>query len=445
MASIAGNGERQLNFDFVHQHSIPGVWNKIKLSTFPENFVVLGFVPSDSRQERLFVQGIGGPKGLGDALRMFQSNEVQFCCFRVTVMISNATRADGDDVTHAGTSPRFVLMRWIGINCTPKQRQALENDLASVRDYFHGVDVIVPVTDLPENEDGDEKPEITEKRRRMRLEKMTEEALYASEPELRDSAIDFTNRFDVHDCTHYDDDQDAAAAAAEFDMGCANTTPASDLPSAVAAASAAKGSDGDQMESLLSDSEIADGLSDPGVMAVLQGLTTGNFDATSMAQAMKNPYVERILTKVYNALQEKEEKPVSQSDREVRIETRSCDFLKNDEREGGAKEGEEESAAAKDHLELVLSRLQLTHAIDSLKAEASRKEAQKASQDRLQERLANRKARKGGASGYRTRDPEQIPAAPEKGGAASASRTAGPPHAHDDEEVGPSLNTPRRC
>ena len=407
MAAVLEEGEHSINLDLVHQHSIPSVWNKVKLDTFPENFVVLGYVPGDSRREMLFVQGIGGPVGLSDGLRMFQIDEVQYCGFRVTVTFPSsegaASSAD-EDTGVAQATPRFVLLRWIGRRCSEVQRENLESDFRFMQSYFKGVHAVVHAADVVENENYDEDPMLTEQRRRITLERMAVEALCAAEPRLRTARIDFSNRGDVEECTHYDDFGESSDAKQQ-------QVPAPDFATAVSAAGAAKeeaersAGNGETVQTIsedlramLSDPEIAEGLQDPTVMSVLQGLMTGNFDATSMTQAMQNPRVERVMTRLFQFVQDDESSApaaVGQVDggRELTSAPGNSEI--------GPKYAEDKSATkrsedvlSRNHLELMLSRLQLAHTIDSLKAEVARKEAQRESQDRLQVRLANRRARR---------------------------------------------------
>lgn len=412
---------RQLNLDLVHQHSIPSVWNRVKLDTFPENFVVLGFVPGDQFYRRLFVQGIGGSSGLAGALQMFQPDEVQYSGIRVSVLDAN---------NKGYVSPRFILLRWIGKSCNEKQRRHLDEDLQFLKKYFRDAHVFVEAKDIAETLDGEEDPIVIEQNRRLVLEQMVTTALFEVEPTIRDHILDFSNCGSVEECSHYVDPPNLA-----------NTDPASSelndpqigLTEAMAAAGAAKEGEfppengtkvahDDQvplgMEGMLSDAEISEGLQNPVVMSVLQGIMTGNFDSSSMIEAMRHPDVHRVLSKLYIkmkdecAYEKKDLQDISSasmynSSHGRKTSTSSCSSTTVPKQNACNEESSslDDDTIDKDkyhHAEIgnveefkvLMDRLQLSHEVQILKAESAHQEALQASQHRLQRRLAERKARK---------------------------------------------------
>ena len=172
------------------------------------------------------------------------------------------------------------------------------------------------------------------------------------------------------------------------------------------------------MEDMFSDADISEGLQNPVVMSVLQGIMTGNFDSSSMIEAMKHPDVRRVLSKLYmkmkdeRAYEKKDLQDISSasmynSSHGRKTSTSSCSFTTVPKQIACSKESSplDDDAMEKDkshhagignveEFKVLMDRLQLSHEVEILKAESAHQQALQASQHRLQRRLAERKARK---------------------------------------------------
>ena len=66
----------------VHRQMIPGIWNRIRMNTFPECWAVIDFAEGSRTVAELRAYGEGG---LHNVVRYLRADAVQFCGFRVAV------------------------------------------------------------------------------------------------------------------------------------------------------------------------------------------------------------------------------------------------------------------------------------------------------------------------------------------------------------------------
>jgi hypothetical protein len=73
------------DFSSVHRSMIPGIWNRVRFDTFPENYVVLSFnADEEGPVQRKVVIEKEGPGGLRQVVAALDNTKCQFCGFRLT-------------------------------------------------------------------------------------------------------------------------------------------------------------------------------------------------------------------------------------------------------------------------------------------------------------------------------------------------------------------------
>ena len=153
-----------LDLSLVHQRAIPGIWNQVKFSTFPANWLVIGHAPGLAGRSKMMLQG-EGPGGLRNAVALLRDDEVQYAGFRVSVSL----RADGDSDGrgdgnvgdgHGAPPPNdvFVMLSWCGRHTTAQQRERLPEENEFMMQYFHGKDIDIALEGFSADDD-DERDE----------------------------------------------------------------------------------------------------------------------------------------------------------------------------------------------------------------------------------------------------------------------------------------------
>lgn len=226
----------------IHRSMIPGVWNRVRMSTFPENWLVIGFEEGSSTMALLESYGQGG---LGNVIRHLQPDAVQFCGFRVSVAGAVALpepepepqtgvresfpETDWIVPGNQHVTGKYVFMCWVGEECTAEKRRQASAQLMFFRDFFHNSNVELVVAPPPGVAlNGHElhaliAAQLTEGLKAEKLKLSAADAglplprqkqQQPAEDEEDEIAIDFTNRDAPTVCTHYDW-ADAGDAAAE--------------------------------------------------------------------------------------------------------------------------------------------------------------------------------------------------------------------------------------
>lgn len=213
------------DLSLVHRAMIPGVWNRVRMGTFPENWVVLGFDPDlqeAARAERgshtqvmLEAYGHGG---LPNVIRHLRADALQFCGFRVSMAGSaeepepeeeagpvhgGLKMEEGDEWLlpggERGIVGKYVFMMWVGEEASAFTRKQAAAQLLFFRDYFHHADVelvVAPPPGVPL--DGKELQALIG----AQLAEGLASKGFASAPE--EVELDFSNRDAPKTCTHYD-------------------------------------------------------------------------------------------------------------------------------------------------------------------------------------------------------------------------------------------------
>jgi hypothetical protein len=156
----------------VHRAMIPGIWNRVRMSTFPENWAVIGFDTESTTRAVLESYGQGG---LQNVVRHLRPDAVQFCGFRVSVAgVGSAPGAAGPTPPgtgmaagsstggehfpetdwsqpgeHTGVIGQYVFMCWVGEDASDAQRKQASMQLLFFRDYFHSANVELVVAPPP--------------------------------------------------------------------------------------------------------------------------------------------------------------------------------------------------------------------------------------------------------------------------------------------------------
>ena len=225
------------DLSLVHRAMIPGIWNRVRMGTFPENWLVLGFDP-DSQAAIGATRGSTtqavlesyGQGGLQNVVRHLRSDAVQFCGFRVSVARTDepppepepplqppsegeasATRGGLDPATledewlipgGAGIVGKYVFLAWVGEEASEATRRQASAQLLFFRDYFHHADVelvVAPPPGVPL--DGKELHALIAAQL---VEGLRRTKGGGSASAADDLEIDFTNRDAPSVCTHYD-------------------------------------------------------------------------------------------------------------------------------------------------------------------------------------------------------------------------------------------------
>ena len=219
------------DLSLVHQAMIPGVWNRVRMGTFPENWCVLGFDP-DSQEKVGAERGSHtqvvleayGHGGLPNVIRHLRSDSLQYCGFRVSMAGAGGAPApepevvDGSGAVKGGLDPeglygdewftpgedrnivgKYVFLMWVGEDASEFTRKQAAAQLLFFRDYFHHADVEIVVAPPPGVPlDGKELQAL--------IAAQLVEGLalkgHATAPE--EVELDFTNRDAPTVCTHYD-------------------------------------------------------------------------------------------------------------------------------------------------------------------------------------------------------------------------------------------------
>jgi hypothetical protein len=218
------------DLSLVHRAMIPGVWNRVRMGTFPENWCVLGFDPDSQEQmgaqrgsHTQVVLEAYGHGGLPNIIRHLRADSLQFCGFRVSMtsrdgaptppepehsdgpvqggldpegLLKDQWFTPGQDRTIVG---KYVFVMWVGEEASEFTRKQAAAQLLFFRDYFHHADVelvVAPPPGVPL--DGKELQAL--------IAAQLVEGLalkgHATAPE--EVELDFTNRDAPKVCTHYD-------------------------------------------------------------------------------------------------------------------------------------------------------------------------------------------------------------------------------------------------
>ena len=217
------------DLSLVHRAMIPGVWNRVRMGTFPENWCVLGFDP-DSQEEMGAHRGSHtqvvleayGHGGLANVIRHLRADSLQFCGFRVSMTSEDSAPAQepehSDGPVQGGLDPegllgdqwftpgqdkaivgKYVFVMWVGEDATEFTRKQAAAQLLFFRDYFHHADVelvVAPPPGVPL--DGKELQALI-------AAQLTEGlAQKGHAADAQHVELDFTNRDAPKVCTHYD-------------------------------------------------------------------------------------------------------------------------------------------------------------------------------------------------------------------------------------------------
>ena len=217
------------DLSLVHRAMIPGVWNRVRMGTFPENWCVLGFDPDSQEQmgahrgsHTQVVLEAYGHGGLANVIRHLRADSLQFCGFRVSMKSEDSAPAPepehSDGPVQGGLDPeellgdqwftpgqdktivgKYVFVMWVGEDATEFTRKQAAAQLLFFRDYFHHADVelvVAPPPGVPL--DGKELQALIAAQL---IEGLAQKGHAAAAEQVE---LDFTNRDATKVCTHYD-------------------------------------------------------------------------------------------------------------------------------------------------------------------------------------------------------------------------------------------------
>lgn len=115
-AKPAEPSPKALDLRYVHQEHIPGIWNQVKMPTFPTSWVILGYDPGVETAERMFLRCLSYGTG---AIRTsaFSEERALFCGFRLRACQHIA--AAGDKERPPKAKELFAFLLYIGPRCPP--------------------------------------------------------------------------------------------------------------------------------------------------------------------------------------------------------------------------------------------------------------------------------------------------------------------------------------
>ena len=187
-----------LDLSLVHQKAIPGIWNQVRFTTFPCNWLVIGHLPGDMR-DKMVLQG-EGPGGVEEAVRHLRDDEVQYAGFRVTITMDASIMSDVDEPEDV-----FVLVRWVGKHTSPQQRSNVQKEMDFMTMYFHDHTLALEMMDhdvvLTANQVVDRVQSLTAHVKQLVMRQVQQRTPVSQAQALQ---FDFANATHVSECTHYD-------------------------------------------------------------------------------------------------------------------------------------------------------------------------------------------------------------------------------------------------